>query len=247
MEIQKIGYAFPGERSACYSADHLLRQYKRVRSKKGAYFKFQDVKKVQTIVFFERSPKKIKEFPDEYLHVFRQKSNTGVEMELLQEYVFVALDNFKKEIENKSVNSKLEAWLVFLSFDDPERIVELITRFPEFKALYQEIYELCLNTERVMSMYSKELERMDRNTVLGMMEDLHAELDQTKGELNQAKGELNQTKGELDQTKGELDQTKNELTRKDSLLADNECKIAEKDRRIKELEEMLAKANKEDK
>ena len=29
IEIQKIGYAFPGERSACYSADLLLRQYKK--------------------------------------------------------------------------------------------------------------------------------------------------------------------------------------------------------------------------
>ena len=31
IEIQKIGYAFPGQRSACYSSDLLLRQYKRVR------------------------------------------------------------------------------------------------------------------------------------------------------------------------------------------------------------------------
>ena len=31
LEIQKIGYMFPGERSACYSADLLLRQYKRVK------------------------------------------------------------------------------------------------------------------------------------------------------------------------------------------------------------------------
>lgn len=34
VEIQKIGYNFPGQRSACYSADMLLRQYKRVRSQK---------------------------------------------------------------------------------------------------------------------------------------------------------------------------------------------------------------------
>ena len=37
IEIQKIGYAFPGERSACYSADLLLRQYKRVREKPVSY------------------------------------------------------------------------------------------------------------------------------------------------------------------------------------------------------------------
>ena len=32
VEVQKIGYAFPGERCACYSADLLLRQYKKARS-----------------------------------------------------------------------------------------------------------------------------------------------------------------------------------------------------------------------
>ena len=30
VEVQKIGYNFPGRRCACYSADMLLRQYKRV-------------------------------------------------------------------------------------------------------------------------------------------------------------------------------------------------------------------------
>ena len=31
IEVQKLGYAFTGERASCYSADLLLRQYKRVR------------------------------------------------------------------------------------------------------------------------------------------------------------------------------------------------------------------------
>ncbi len=34
LEVQKIGYLFTGQRSACYSSDMLLRQYKRVRSQK---------------------------------------------------------------------------------------------------------------------------------------------------------------------------------------------------------------------
>lgn len=33
IEVQKIGYAFPGARCACYSSDMLLRQYKRVRQR----------------------------------------------------------------------------------------------------------------------------------------------------------------------------------------------------------------------
>ena len=44
-----IGYLFPGERSACYSADMLLRQYKRVRRELGKKFHYRDIKKV--IVF----------------------------------------------------------------------------------------------------------------------------------------------------------------------------------------------------
>ena len=62
VECQRIGYAFPGQRCACYSADLLLRQYKRVRGDKGSEFSYKDIKKVYTIVFFEKSPKEFKNF-----------------------------------------------------------------------------------------------------------------------------------------------------------------------------------------
>lgn len=91
-----IGYLFPGERSACYSADMLLRQYKRVRRELGKKFHYRDIKKVYTIVLFEKS------------------------------------------------NS------VFKSFS---------------KDIYEEIYNICRNSERMMGMFSKELEILDRNTV----------------------------------------------------------------------------------
>ena len=40
IEVQKLGYLFPGQRSACYSADLLLRQYKRLRDEKEAKFSY---------------------------------------------------------------------------------------------------------------------------------------------------------------------------------------------------------------
>ena len=43
VEIQKLGYRFSGQRSACYSADLLLRQYKRLREEKGKSFTYKDV------------------------------------------------------------------------------------------------------------------------------------------------------------------------------------------------------------
>ena len=56
VEVQKIGYKFPGERAACYSADLLLRQYKRVKdvaAENGKSFSYSSIKTVYTIVFFE--------------------------------------------------------------------------------------------------------------------------------------------------------------------------------------------------
>ena len=84
LEIQKIGYKFPGERSACYSADLLLRQYKRVRSRRKKNFSYKDIKPVYTIVIFEHAPKEFHQFTDVYCHYAEQTFNTGLKLELLQ-------------------------------------------------------------------------------------------------------------------------------------------------------------------
>ena len=95
VEVQKIGYSFPGQRSACYSSDLLLRQYKRVKGEKKKAFSYKDIKSVYTIVFFETSIKEFHEYPQNYIHKFKQQSDTGLELELLQKYVFIPLDIFR--------------------------------------------------------------------------------------------------------------------------------------------------------
>lgn len=52
VEVQKLGYKFPGQKAACYSADLLLRQYKRIKGEKGKTFSYRDIKKVYTIIFY---------------------------------------------------------------------------------------------------------------------------------------------------------------------------------------------------
>ena len=76
--------------------------------------------------------------------MFEQKSDTGLELNLLQKYIFIPLDIFKRVRQNKGIKGKLEAWLTFLSSDEPEDIVRLITDYPEFKVIYDEVYNLCL-------------------------------------------------------------------------------------------------------
>ncbi len=176
VEVQKVGYRFPGQRSACYSSDLLLRQYHRLKSERKNRFSYKDIKDVYTIVFFETSPQAFKEYPDTYLHFFQQTSNSGLKLDLVQKYLFVPLDIFKKRMHNKGITCKLDAWLAFLSCDSPDDIVQIITGYPEFMPLYEHIYDVCLNVEKVMGMFSKELAIMDKNTELYMIDEMQKEI-----------------------------------------------------------------------
>lgn len=101
VEVQKIGYMFPGERAACYLADLLLRQYKRVRDEKKKKFTYKDIKPVYVIVLFEDSPAECKECKTSYIHHFKASSDTKIKMNLLQEFYFISLDSFKESLQNK--------------------------------------------------------------------------------------------------------------------------------------------------
>ena len=221
VEVQKIGYSFPGQRSACYSSDLLLRQYKRVKGEKKKAFSYKDIKSVYTIVFFETSIKEFHEYPQNYIHKFKQQSDTGLELELLQKYVFIPLDIFHGIYHNdgksngkNSANrcwNKTEAWLTFLSTDEPEIIIELISQYPEFKEMYEEIYVMCQNVEKVMEMFSKELIQLDRNTVQYMIDEMQDTIDVQKEELEAKQETIDTQKGELEQQKATISTQKNEL------------------------------------
>ena len=194
LEIQKIGYMFPGQRSACYSSDLLLRQYKRIRSDENEKtFSYRDIKNVYTIVLFESSPEIFHKFPDIYLHYFEQQSNTGLEMDLLQKYLFVPLDIFKKKMHNKNkkeAENKLEAWLLFLCDDDPETVLQLSEDYPEFKKMYEEGYQMCRNIEGVMKMFSKELEQLDRNTAQLMIDEMQKRINEQNDQIVEKNNQL---------------------------------------------------------
>lgn len=235
LEIQKIGYAFPGQRTACYSADLLLRQYKRVKDRKrreNKKFNYRDLKKVYTIVLFEKSTREFHEIPDKYLHYGEHTYDTGLKMETLQKSVLVALDIFQKNIENRSIENKLEAWLLLLSSDEPERIMELLEKYPEFREIYEEVYQMCRNVEDIMSLFSKELEEMDRNTVSYMIEELEAEVKAAEGRAEQERQEREAAEERAERAKQEMEEQKRE--------------IAELQEKIKRLESMKNRHEKQE-
>ena len=132
-------------------------------------------------------------------------------MDLLQDYIFISLDIFRLKMHNKKVITLLEAWMTFFSTDDPEEIIKLITDFPQFKPMYETLYQMCQNVENVMGFFSEELREMDRNTVRYMIDELQKEVDSQKALLQ----------------------------KKDAALAENATALAEKDALIASLQAEL--------
>ena len=234
VEVQKHGYMFPGERAACYSADLLLRQYQRVRReaserlsearKKGKktadMFSYRDIRPVITIVFMESSTAEFHKFPDRYVHTITGQSDTGLRLNVLQQYIFVPLDIFKENMKKYGIRSEQDAWAAFLSSDSPEVICTLIEQYPEqFLDLYRKLSGICQNTEGVMNMFSEELAILDRNTVILMQEEMKKEIELQKAEIERNKVVLEQNKAELEQNKAELEQNKAEIERSKAELS----------------------------
>ena len=129
-----------------------------------------------------------------------------IQIELLQEYVFIALDIFRKKLDNEdnNITDELEAWLAFLSIDDPDVILKLIEAYPQFEPLYREVYEMCLNLERMMDMFSKELAELDKNTVQYMIDEMQDTIDAQNTTIDAQNLELQNLKREIEELKKQL-------------------------------------------
>lgn len=98
---------------------------------------------------------------------------------------------------------------MFFCAGTPEDIVTLLEGYSEFQKLYGEIYELCRNVEKVIGMFSKELQELDRNTVQYMMD----EIDEQKALLKEKTDIANEQKRLLEEKDREIARLKEQLER----------------------------------
>ena len=244
IEIQKISYDFPAERISCYSADLVLRQYKMITGKNANSMNgsskpsYKDMRKVHTIILFEDSNKSLISDIDKalYFHVGKTKFNTGIKIELLQDFVLVSLDTFKKyrysdikegrteitdydydrtQYNDELVSEKMKRdRLKFLSLfvaETPQEIDRLIEIFPDLESVRRDINEYLERPGEVLSMFSESLRILDRNTAELMVDRMKDEIVDLKEQKDELTGHIN----ELQEQKAEL------MNQNDSLQGQN--------------------------
>ena len=180
VEMQRIGYDFPSERSFCYGADLLVRQYDLIRAEQGDKFSYRDIRPIYIIVLIESSPRLFQEVPTQYIHRSRMIYDTGLKMNNLINFVYIPLDIFREIPHNKL--TELEAWLYFLGSDNPQDILRITQKYPLFRQLYQEIIHFRYHPKELITMYSEALQIMDRNTERYMVDELKSQLARQKAE-----------------------------------------------------------------
>lgn len=214
VEIQRIGYLFPGQRCACYSSDLVMRQYSKVRLEKkneGKPFSYQDIKTVYTIVLIEQSTEEFKKLPGNYLHYSRQVFDTGLELDMVQEYLLIPLDIFMETRQN--ISSKLDAWLYFIASDAPEDILKVIEAYPEFEEIYRQVFEFRFQMKELMSMFSEALSILDKNTAQYMIDLQREEIERNKEEIKRQMEEIQRQKEETQRQKEEAQRQTEEIQR----------------------------------
>ena len=222
VEIQKVPYAFPEGRMSCYSSDLVMRQYARVRGERGKHFTYRDMKKVYTIIIFEKSTQVFHQIPQSYIHRGSTKFDTGLELSLLQEYCLVCLDVFREFPYAKEKNEQT-AWLNFLLTETVEEAEKLVSEYPWLEEIYRELAMLRRKPEEVLGMFSDALKIMDQNTVKYM-------IDEQKQVMNEQQKKINEQKEELIEKDRKYEVLKTESDRK----------IKEQADRIRELEALVA-------
>ena len=232
VEMQKRGYDFPGERSNCYVADMVMRQYNRTRTNLENNFHYKHMRPVYLIILMEHSPEQFQKATPVYIHHRNITYDSGIQLNDLENISYISLDTFHETVQ--TISTKLEAWLTFLSSDDPEKIIQLVSAYPEFAEYYKEVAMFRENTDNLIGTFSEALKIMDHNATMYMIDEMQKEINEKKQELNEKKQELNEKKQELDEKNQELDEQRQELD-------EQRQELDEKNQELANNKELLAK------
>jgi hypothetical protein len=222
VEIQKVGYAFPGERTSCYASDLILRQYDKLKADMGNQFSYYSMCPVRIIVIMEESNDTFKKVSPHYMHRRMVSYDSGAKVAELSDIVYVSLDTFQKTVQN-NIDNMLHAWLTLLSARDFDTAMKLIIKYPDFLDIYEEIALYRTKPEVLINMYSDVLAQMDHNLEVYMND------------------QLRQKNAELEAV---IDKMGSSLAEKDATISENKASLAEKDSEIAALKAQIAELTK---
>ena len=238
IEVQKAPYLFPAERISCYSSDLMMRQYNKIKnmSSDGKKFSYKDLHRVHTIIFYENSSECLKSSIDEklYFHVGKTKFNTGIDIELLQDFHLISLDTFKEYrypniiqgdttvtgydcdesvYKNKISEEMKKNRLMFLSLfvtDTTDNMSRLLSVYPELEDIVKDMGQYLSRPEEVLNMFSESLRILDKNSMDLLIDEAMERAEKAEADLKRAEEEAKREKARAEEAEAKA---KHEIAR----------------------------------
>ena len=201
LEIQKIGYKFPAQRSSCYTADMIMREYTRLNAELGDDFQYNKMQPVRLFVLMEESTADFKNENGSYIHHKISTYDTGIKLPELENTTYIALDTFKENVHN--IRNKTDAWLNFFSKTEPADVIKLVSKYPEFIDYYRDVAEFRKDPKEVVIMFSEALAIADRNAELLWIDEMQAYTKKLEDETDELRKENDGLRRESDELKKE--------------------------------------------
>lgn len=225
VEVQRIGYRFPGERSNCYIADLIMRQYNQVRAQRGKRFSYKDMKPVILIIIMENSSENFLDAAPNYIHRECISYDSGAKVQNLSHTIYISLDTFHKFVQN--ISTEQDAWLTFLGSDSPSDIIKLVNAYPEFATYYKDLVKFRRHPKELITMYSEALAIMDRNTELYMIDEMKSTINELSGTINEMTGTIDEMTGTIDEMSGTIDKQQNTINEQLNTIDEQAAEISE--------------------
>ena len=159
-----------------------------------------------------------------YLHIGTTTFNTGLNINMLQEYYIIALDVFRENIYPKVRDYMQTAWLSLLSARTMDDAEELLKNYPFMEDILRDMAEYLRRPEEVLSMFSDALRQLDKNTELYMIEELEQKIKSEKQRADSAELKVDSLQSENTSLQSENSSLQSENS---SLQSENQSLLKE--------------------
>ena len=141
---------------------------------------------------------------DTCFHHGRISYDSGLKLEMLDEYFLIALDVFAKTPYAEDNKSDLHAWLSLLTTENLTDAERNMRHYPWLEPIYQEIALLRRSPEEVIGMWSEALRILDENSLKYYVEELKDELDKMKVQVQERDAALSEKDAALSEKDAEI-------------------------------------------
>ena len=247
IEVQKAPYLFPAERISCYSSDLMMRQYNKIKNmySDGKKFSYKDLHRVHTIIFYENSSECLKSSIDEklYFHVGKTKFNTGIDIELLQDFHLISLDTFREyrypniiqgnttvtgydcdesvykyEISGEMKKNRLMFLSLFVT-DTMDNMSRLLSVYPELEDIVRDMGQYLSRPEEVLNMFSESLRILDKNSMDLLIDEAMERAEKAEAEAKREKARADRIEAEAKKNNIEKEKAQEEVKKLKEELA----------------------------